>query len=161
MAVSSQTFSDFGAGVSDVFAGFADFTKAAGAEAEGQAYSEAAALAEQNAKYTKESTNIQVAQAERELLLSTGRTTGEVAGAGFSLSGSALDILRSSAAQGSLKKAVIGQQGLITEAGYEQQAASYRLMASAANDTAKGDNLAAIGSFASAGVSMLAGIASL
>lgn len=74
MADSAQTFGNIGAGVSDIFAGFADYTKAAGDVLEGQACAEAAALAFQNEQYTKMSTAIQEAQANRELLLSTGRT---------------------------------------------------------------------------------------
>ena len=76
---------DIGAGVSDIFAGFADLTKAQGDRLEGQAYSEAAQLALQNEQFTKESTAIQEAQAQRELYLSTGRTTAEIAGAGFAV----------------------------------------------------------------------------
>src|SRR5260370_172923 len=136
MPVSQQTATGIGAGVSDIFSGFADLTKAEGDVLEGKAYGEAAQLALQNEQYTKESTAIQEAQANRELLMSTGHTAAEVAGAGFAASGSALDILRSSAAQGSLQKAVIGQQGLITEAGYKEQAQSYELMQQAANDAA-------------------------
>jgi hypothetical protein len=147
-----------GAGVSDIFQGFADQTKAAGDILEGQAYTAAAALARQNEEYTKESTAIQEAQQQRELLMSTGRTTAEIAGGGFSLSGSGLDILRASAAQGSLQKAVIGQQGLITEAGYKEQAQSYSLMASAANNAASAENTAAVGSFIAGGVDILTGL---
>jgi hypothetical protein len=45
------------------------------------------------------------------------RHAAQVAGDGFAASGGALDILRSSAAQGTIAKAVTGYQGLITEAG--------------------------------------------
>jgi hypothetical protein len=99
--IGPDLFKGIGAGVSDIFAGFGAETKAAGDILEGQLYSRAAQLAEQNAQFTKMSTDIQEAQANRELLLSQGRTEAEVAGAGFAASGSALDILRSSAAQGS------------------------------------------------------------
>ncbi len=44
-----------------------------------------------------------------------------MAGAGLGESGSALDILRDSASQGALTKATLGQQGLINEAGYQEQ----------------------------------------
>lgn len=161
MAVGQQTFGDIGAGVSDIFQGFADQTKAQGDILEGQAYGQAAQLALQNEQYTKESTAIQEAQKSRELNLSLGRTTSEVAGGGFSLSGSALDILRSSASQGSLAKAVVGQQGLITEAGYQEQASSYQLMQQAANKAASAENTASIGSFVAGGVDLVAGLATL
>jgi hypothetical protein len=41
--------------------------------------------------------------------------------------------------QGALSKAVLGQQGLITEAGYQEQADSYTLMANTARTTAAGE----------------------
>ena len=44
-----------------------------------------------------------------------------------------------------MTKAVLGQQGLIEEAGYEQQAASYRLMSEAANQAATAADHAAQG----------------
>lgn len=145
--LSASTFSSIGAGVSDIFQGFADESKAQGDILEGQAYGEAAQLALQNEQYTKMSTAIQQSQSDRQLYLSLGKTSSEVAGAGLSASGSALDILRSSASQGSLQKAVIGQQGLITEAGYQEQAQSYELMQQAANDAASAEKTSATGSF--------------
>jgi hypothetical protein len=48
------------------------------------------------------------------------------------MSGSALDLLRSGAQQGALTKQVLGQQGLITEAGYTEQATAYTNMEAAA-----------------------------
>src|SRR5689334_8473553 len=121
MAISQDTFRDFGAGVGDIFAGFAASDKIKGDLAEASSYDEAAQLALQNEQFTKMSTAIQTAQSDRELFLSLGKTQAELGGAGLALSGSGLDILRSSASQGALQKAVIGQQGLITEAGYAEQ----------------------------------------
>jgi hypothetical protein len=69
MALGPQTFFDLGAGLSDIFAGFPGFTKAAAAAAEAQSYEEAATLAQQNAQYTQVSTALQ----QRELNLSLGR----------------------------------------------------------------------------------------
>ena len=158
MAVSTSTFSGIGAGVSDIFQGFADETKAQGDILEGEAYGKAAQLALQNEQFTKQSTAIQDAQANRELLMSTGRTQAEVAGAGFAASGSALDILRSSAAQGSLQKAVISEQGLITEAGYKEQAESYQLLQQAANSAASAEKTAATGSFIAGGIDILGAV---
>jgi hypothetical protein len=70
--IGSQLFSGLGAGVSDIFGGLGAETKAAGDLLEGQFYGEAAQLALQNEQFTKESTAIQEAQANRELLMSTG-----------------------------------------------------------------------------------------
>src|ERR1700730_6424021 len=139
--ISRSTFSNAGGAVNDIFAGIGAATnaslqakglriKAAGNLAEGQEYDLAASLAAENEKFTETSTQIQEAQRERENTLQIGGQRADIAAAGFAESGSALDILRDSASQGALSKAVLGQQGLITEAGYTEQEASYNLMAS-------------------------------
>lgn len=156
MALGKGTFGDIGGAVSDVFSGIgigqqgklkakgigiqAAGTrlsaeglriKARGDIAEAESYDLASALARQNKQYTETSTAIRMAQADRELFKAMGQTRADVAGAGFAESGSAIDILRDSAAQGALNQAVLGQQGLITEAGYEEQAKSYDVMSAA------------------------------
>jgi hydroxyethylthiazole kinase-like sugar kinase family protein len=151
--VSGQIGSEIGGAVSDLFTGFGDIYKMKGLEAEQQQYEIAAQEASQQAHYTLVSGAIQQAQSNRELYLSTGRTTSEVAGAGFAASGSALDILRSSASQGALKSAAIGQQTQIQAQSLEEQAQSYEAMANATGEAAKESNLASIGSFISAGIS--------
>lgn len=164
MQIGQSTFSNFGGAVSDLFAGFAAKDqgrlkaqgmmigaagtrlnaeglriKARGDLAEAANYDLAAGLARQNIAYTEQSTAIKQAQQEREQYMAIGGTRADVAGAGFAESGSALDILRSSAAQGALTHAVIGQQGMITEAGYEEQAKSYETMAAAGRMAATGE----------------------
>lgn len=162
----SGVFKDFGAAASDLFQGQADQAKAGAADAqaagamtasqadllksqgdlqEGAAYGEAAGLADVNAQYTAQSTAIQQAQADRTLFLSTGETKADVASSGFSEGGSAGDILRASASQGALNRAALGQQGLITEAGYQEQASSYRSMQTAAGLASQEDILASTG----------------
>lgn len=157
--VSPGNVSAVGGAVGDIFGGFADLSKMSGLEAEASEYNLAAAYAGQEAQYSKMSTAINTAQANREMYLSLGRTSGEVAGAGIAASGSALDILRSSASQGALQSAAVQQQGLIQTAGYEEQEASYTTMANAANAAAKSESLAATGSFVGAGISALAAFA--
>ena len=51
--------------------------------------------------------------------------------------------MRDSAAQGALTKAVAGEQGLITEAGYTEQQTSYQNLSKAAGIAAQADNEAA------------------
>jgi hypothetical protein len=132
MAFGNATFSDIGTAVSDIFAAQGDVLKAKGAEFEQKSYLEAADLAKQNEQFTEMSTAIKESQADRNLYQALGQTKADVAGAGFAQSGSALDILRESASEGAMTKAVLGEQGLITEAGYKEQAQSYTDMASAA-----------------------------
>jgi hypothetical protein len=92
---------------------------------------------------------------------------------------SSADVLRDSAEQGALTKQVAGAQGLITEAGYEEQRQSYTTMAGAARFAAAGENdianqtdqlandtralgkTQAAGDFASSLIKGVAGVASL
>jgi hypothetical protein len=147
-----------GNAASDLFAGFGDFDKAKGDEAEQQQYSDAAAYAGQESQFTAQSTAIKEAQQNRELSLALGKTESQVAGAGFAMSGSASAVLRSSAQQGALQQAVTGQQGMITEQGFNEQQQAYESMASAAGEAAKSANTAAIGSFVAAGFSAVAAV---
>ncbi len=90
-----------------------------------------------------------------------GTTQADVAGAGFSMSGSAADIMRDSASQGALTHAVLGQQGLINEAGYKEQAASDNTMATAAVQAGNAEGNAATFADVTGGIKMIAGMASL
>src|SRR5262249_14319456 len=105
-----------------IFSGFRGEDKAQSAAAGKGGDQEAAGLADLNEKYTETATAIKQAQQQRSLELSQGSTEAAVAGSGFEASGSALDLLRDSAQQGALAHQVLGYQGLITEAGYKQQA---------------------------------------
>lgn len=160
----------------------ADLLKSQADTQEGQAYGEAASLADLNAQYTAQSTAIQQSQADRTLYQSLGTAKSNIAASGFASGGSGADVLANSAAQGALNRAVLGQQGLITEAGYTEQAASYTAMQKAAGiasqedivsaqgeQTAEGEYNAAataqqtssIGSFIGAGIKGIEGIAAL
>lgn len=127
----SIDFGGLGGAVSGLFGAFGDF-------AEGKAYSTASQLALQNARITQESTNIQETQANRQIYKTLGAQSAEVGGANLSASGSALDLMRSSAQQGALTKQLIQAQGTITEQGFEAESAQYQGMASAANSAGAG-----------------------
>lgn len=161
MALGNATFTDIGGAVSDLFAAQGHRFKAQGDVFEKQNYDLAATLADQNAQFTETSTAIKGMQADRELYKSLGTTQADVAGAGFAESGSAIDILRDSAAQGALHKAVLSEQGLITEAGYKEQAQSYRNMSSAADVAIRAENEAATGAMITGGIKAIAGLATL
>jgi len=156
MAEGAQTYADFGGAVSDLFGYFGDKAKGAGDIAEATNYRLAAQFADQNAVYAQWATNIKEAQQTRENTQALGQTTADIAGAGLAAGGSALDILRDSASQGAIAKAVLGEQGLITEAGYKEQAQSYTNMANAAEAAAKAENTAATGSLIAGGVKLAA-----
>ena len=148
-----------GSAVSDIFAGFAAELKAKGDIFEQQNYLLTAQYAQKEAAYTAQSTAIQEMQQTREISKALGQTQADVAGAGFATSGSAIDLLRESASQGALTKAVTAEQGLITEAGYKEQAQSYENMAPAAGIAAGAEKTAAFGDFVGAGLQTAATIA--
>lgn len=161
MAFGNATLTDIGGTVSDLFGASADRAKAAGDRIEAQNYDLASSLASENEKFTETSTAIKQAQLDRNIYQTIGGEQADVAGAGFANSGSALDLMRDSAAQGALTKAVAGQQGLITEAGYQEQAQSYTNMAGAARMAANAEDNAAVGADITAGIKGAAAIATL
>jgi hypothetical protein len=139
------TFNNISGAVGDLFAAEGHRIKAEGNRVEAENYDLAARYSDQNVQFTKTSTAIKQAQLDRENYKVIGGQAADVAGAGFAASGSAIDLMRESAQQGALTKAVGEQQGLITEAGYEQQAASYRNMSKAARMAADAEDSAATG----------------
>lgn len=161
MAFGSSTLTDFAGAVSDLFGSSADKAKAQGDFIEAQNYTLASQLATQNEQFTETSTAIKEVQADRQLYMTLGTERADTAGAGFANSGSAIDLLRSSAQQGALNKAVLGQQGLITEAGYQEQATSYTNMAQAATIAGNAENQAADASTITGIIKGVAGIATL
>jgi hypothetical protein len=161
MAFGSSTFSDFGGAVSDLFASGAHRAKAKGDLIEAKNYDLASDLAKQNEKFAETSTSIKQAQIERENVKMIGGQEADIASAGFAASGSALDLLRDSMQQGTLTHAVTGQQGLITEAGYTEQAQSYTNMSQAAHLAADAENRAAETSTITGILKGVAGVASI
>lgn len=145
MAYGNTTYQNAGGAVNDLFSGVSTFLsdnlKAEGFKVEGQNYDLAASLAHENAQFTEQSTAVKEMQEQRQIYLGLGTTKADVAGAGFTMSGSALDILRSGAQQGALTKQVIGQQGLITEAGFNEQADSYTALANYARSAASKEGI--------------------
>ena len=143
--INAASIGNISAGIGDLYSAKADKAKAQYDLTEGKEYDLASQLALQNEQFTQMSTAIKDAQTSREIAKSEGATTAAVAGGGFATSGSALDILRDSAQQGAITRAVGQEQGLVTEAGYAEQAQSYSLMAGAANQAAAAEKEAAQG----------------
>lgn len=157
----AQQFSDVGGAASDLFGGFADLEKSAGAAEEATNYGLAAKLAGENEQFAIESTKIKELQANRQLMTTQGSTQADVAGAGMANSGSALDIMRMNAAQGALTSGVLAKQGAITEAGYAEQQQSYENLQEAAKKQEEGDQMAGIGSFIGGAVKAGVAVASM
>ncbi len=180
---------DFAGAASSLFAGFgaktkaqmyriesqADLLKGLGAQLEGQSYQKAHDLALTNEEYAKESTAIQGVQATRATNLSLGAGRAAIGASGLEESGSALDVLADSARQGELHRQIVAQQGLISEAGYQEQADVYTNMVAASGVAVEGAKLAskehlmaadaeetaAMGNFITAGIKGVAGVAAL
>jgi hypothetical protein len=137
MAISAGLFDNLGGAVSDLFGGLGDL-------AEASAYGKASQLAGENAQIAAASGRIQQVQAQRQIYQSIGGTRADVAGAGLAMSGSALDIIRSSQQQGALTRALIANQTSINVHGYEEEAASYQAMSSAAKMAGAGGFLGSL-----------------
>jgi hypothetical protein len=158
---SSATVSDAGGAVSDLFAAEGDLYKKQGDLIEQGMYTSDAALATQNAQFTQTSTAIKLAQQSRANFQSQSETEANVASAGFAQSGSSLDILSNNASQGALTQQVLQQQGLITEAGYTEQATAYTDQAQAEGVAAKAAGTAATGAEISGAFKGAAALATL
>lgn len=149
--------SAFGAAVSDLFAGFGANYQISSDRAEAGMYGDAVQLALQQKEVAAENEDIKTTQANRALLTAQGTTTAEIAGAGFANSGSALDLLRSNAEQGSLANATLKIQGAIQQQTYEEQAVAYSQMERMANSAASAAEFAQVGDYVGAGVSAISG----
>lgn len=143
MASLSGELGGIGQGVSDLFGAIGQFEEAG-------AYNTAASYATQNAEISKESTAIQQTQLSRQLYQVQGAEQADVAGGGFKQSGSAIDVFRSNAQQGSLAHQLLGRQGIINENSYLAAAAQYKAMAQASNSAGIGGILGGIFSAVSA-----------
>lgn len=108
--------SGIGSGISSIFGGIGDLFAASG-------YAKAAGLSKKNAEYVKLSTGIQETAATRQNYQVMGATTAAAGANNLSLSGSAMDVLKSNAQQGSLQKNLIALQGEIDMQGWLEKAA--------------------------------------
>src|SRR5262249_3825725 len=161
MALGIGTFQSVGGAVSDLVAGSAYKTRKAGNLLQAEQYGLAGDLARQNKEFAETSTAIKEQQEQRQVSAVIGQQQADVAASGFAESGSALDLLRDSAAQGALTKAGIGQQGEIEGDGYEGQAKTYDILRQSAQLAAQADEKAAKSSYFSAAIKGATAIASL
>ncbi len=137
MALTSGFFDGLSSAAGSLFGGIGDLKEA-------DAYKKAASLAANNAQIAAESTQIQETQAQRKIFQTIGAQQAEVASAGFAASGSNLDLLHSSISQGSLQKQLIGEQGLIQQNSFLEEAAADQGKAAAAKAAAGGGFLSSI-----------------
>lgn len=136
--------SDLATGITDIGGAISDLFGSQGSAAAATSYTEAASVAAQNEQITAEATSIKEAQQSRQIYQTIGTQKAQVGGAGFAESGTALDLLASSASQGALTKALTAEQGAITENSFSEQAGLYNGMASAATSTSNAQSVGGV-----------------
>lgn len=107
-----------------------------GYQAQASGYREAARISGISGGIAGQASAIQAVQADRDLYKVLGAQRADIGAAGLAASGSALDVIRDSAAQGGLTKQLIGRQSAITSLGYQQEQSSYQAQAAAADASA-------------------------
>ena len=128
MAIDFSGLGTIGAGIGDLF-------DAAMSKDAAKSLDVAGTMEETNAKIAKASIGIQHAAIARDIYKVTGGQRADIAGGGFTLSGSALDVMQDSARQGSLAQSLVQNQGMIEVQAHEIQA--YTLHAQAAQARAQ------------------------
>jgi hypothetical protein len=125
-------FSGLGSAASSIFSGVGSFLQAG-------AYDQAADLADKNAHIAELSKGIQLTQATRQGYQILGATEAATAANNLSMSGSAMDVLRSNRQQVSLQKNLTDLQGEIDVNSWQEKAAADRGAAQAAQAAGSGD----------------------
>jgi hypothetical protein len=110
---------------------------AKGSDAAAAAFHTGAEIAGQNVELEKMSTDVQGIQAERKVVKTIGSMQAGLEGAGVvATSGTGIDLLRDSTAQGHLTSQMIGVQGEINANAFRQQQAGLEGQAAQAEATA-------------------------
>jgi len=135
----------------DIAQGQAQGIIAQGDQAESNAYLQAGAVADTNARLARASAGIQSAQEDRNIYKAVGGQQSDIAGAGFGSGNSgtsSLFLMADSVHQGALAKQLIGVQGEITAGGFQQQ--SLAAQAESAAAAAAGGAASTLGAAATA-----------
>lgn len=138
-------FSGLGGGVDTLFGGLGGLDTAKGYKAQAKGYERAAEISGINKGIAEQAAGIEMVQAEREIYRTLGSQRAAVGASGLAASGSALDVMRDSARQGSLTKQLLGAQSDIEQLAYDQEASSYLAQAEAAKAQAKASKKGGIG----------------
>ncbi len=142
-------FNSAGMAVQSIFGAKASKAMAAGYRQSAAGYLDAAGYARENAELTRQSTQLQLESSDRQIYKTIGGQQSDVAGSGFKASGTALDLLADSTAQGELTMDLIQKQGDINLRGYLAQEAMYKGQAALAMSQAEGAEASASGSMIS------------
>lgn len=145
---------DIAGGLGDISGAVGDLFGAVGGEQAAASYGKAASIASQNEALTLRSGQIQEQQEGIAITKALGGEEATTAGAGLSMSGSAVDLMRSSVQQGALSKQLLANQTEITAQGYAQQAAAYKGQQQAAQTQAAGKGIGGILGVAASAISI-------
>lgn len=137
MPVSADTFGSLGGAVDSLFGAAGQFQAASG-------FKKAAGYSKLQGQIAQQATRIQQLQAQREIYRTIGGQRADFGGAGLTLSGGALDVMRDSASQGALTRQLIAAQGAIEALGYEAETEAYLSQAAAAKTAGKGGILGGV-----------------
>jgi len=140
--------------IGSIFSGVGDLFSAQGDFAAAKLDKQAAQIGQEEEQLEKSSTALQESAQNRQNYQVIGSQIASVGGAGFSESGSGLDLLRSSQAQGAIKEQLIGVQGQIQVEGTKLQVVSAEAQAAAAEAAGQASQSSGFGS-------ILGGIGSL
>lgn len=149
-----KAFGDVGGAVSDLFGAYGDFLSAGAYSDAASMEEKAAALSAQDVNLVNASTNIQTAQAQRQVNSALGGQTSDIAGAGFAQEGSALWLHADSMRQGAIATSLIKTQGAITAQGYQIQELSEEAAARQDESLSSQASLGGIGDIIGAGLKL-------
>lgn len=145
---------DWGGALGGVGGAVSDLFGAKGYKAEATAYTKARDFSTDSAAVTKAAGAIKETQQQRELYKVVGSQRAGYAASGVAMAGSALDVLRSSMAEGELDRQLIRTQTSIDENAYLSEAAAYQGQADAAKNAGKAKKASAVGNIISAGLAI-------
>ena len=123
--LSDATFTDLGGSISSLFSGMGELAAAS-------AYTQASQLNQSNAAISQASGQLNAQLATRNAYQTMSTTQASTEATGFTLSGSAGDILREQAQQGALAKSVALSQGELQSQSFAAQAAAEQGQAASA-----------------------------
>jgi hypothetical protein len=132
---------DWGSAILGLGGAAGDLFTMFGQQKQSDTYAKAKSLADMNTQLAGEAESIQKYQQQRTVMKVLGTQQADIAAAGLAQSGSAQDLLRSSASQGALAKAGIEVQGEIQQNASQQQAAAAQAQSDAAKKSAQSSGM--------------------
>lgn len=128
---------DFGGFFSGIGGGISDFLNAGGLKGDAASLDKAGDMEAVNARIAAAGMDIQHAAAQRDIYKVSGGQKADIGAAGFTQGGTAGDLIRDTARQGSITQSLIQAQGEIDIQGHEIASANLHAQAASARSAAK------------------------